>query len=116
MTDRLIDWREHAACRQANPSTFFPYKEGVTRIMRKALTYCDVCPVRMPCLEEALLDPTLSGVWAGTTTEERDVLRRKAMIGLPRKNIRNLANHVANAPAPDTVPPGAHRQTEQDQS
>lgn len=80
----MDDWRTQAACRQANHALFFPHKEGGTQTMHKALTYCDACPVRLSCLVEALVDPSLSGIWGGTTTEERDTLRRKAMI-LPKK-------------------------------
>ena len=85
----MADWYTQAACRQVDPTLFFPYKEGSVRTMHKALAYCDACPVRLPCLEEALLDPGLSGIWGGATTEERDVIRRKAMI-LPKKFSKNF--------------------------
>ncbi len=81
----MDDWRTHAACRQIDPDVFFPYQEGRVQVTAPAMRYCDTCPVRLLCLEEALLDPSLSGVWGATTTEERDEIRRKAMIGLPRK-------------------------------
>ena len=32
---------------------------------------CHACRVRQECLEEALADPDLMGIWAGTTERER---------------------------------------------
>jgi hypothetical protein len=45
-----------------------------------AMLLCVSCPVRIPCLEEALTPHPLGGraqgLWAGTTTRERHPLRR----------------------------------------
>jgi hypothetical protein len=38
---------------------------------------CEVCPVRQECLEAALADPVLVGLWGGTTDAERRELRRR---------------------------------------
>lgn len=40
---------------------------------------CRGCPSAIPCLEFALADPELDGVWGGTTTEQRHRMRA----GLP---------------------------------
>ena len=38
---------------------------------------CALCPVQEPCLEFALETNQESGVWGGTSEEERRVLRRQ---------------------------------------
>jgi WhiB family redox-sensing transcriptional regulator len=37
---------------------------------------CDECPVRQECLEVALADESLQGLWSGTTEIERRQIRR----------------------------------------
>jgi Transcription factor WhiB len=39
-----------------------------------ALALCAACPVRNPCLVEAITRPERSGIWGGFTPLERDVL------------------------------------------
>jgi hypothetical protein len=41
-----------------------------------AKAICRGCPVRVTCLEEAMADPGLRGVWGGTSTRERQLARR----------------------------------------
>jgi WhiB family transcriptional regulator, redox-sensing transcriptional regulator len=37
---------------------------------------CEGCPVRQECLETALADDSLVGLWGGTTDAERREIRR----------------------------------------
>lgn len=71
-------WRLDAACRHADPDLFFPV--GTTgpalRQIGEALAICQACPVRAPCLAWALDQGISSGVWGGTTEDERRALRR----------------------------------------
>jgi len=39
------------------------------------LPICGWCPVRWQCLECALADESLSGLWGGTTDPERKLIR-----------------------------------------
>ena len=65
------EWMADAAC------------TGRTRLMfdtRNALpakNLCATCPVVAPCLDHALADPSLQGVWGGTTEADRDRIRDK---------------------------------------
>ncbi len=72
-------WREHAACRDTDPDLFFPV--GTTgpalEQIASATAVCDECPAKQPCLEYALSTNQDSGVWGGTSEEERRKLRRK---------------------------------------
>lgn len=57
-----------------SPEVFFPSK-GASPKAAKAI--CAGCDIRDKCLEEALSGPfDLSGVWGGTTEEERRKIRR----------------------------------------
>ena len=40
---------------------------------------CDTCPVRRECLEFALADESLTGLWGGTTDMERRLMRRRTV-------------------------------------
>lgn len=72
-------WRHDAACRNVEPDLFFPV--GTTGMaieqIRAAKAVCDECPVIGPCLEYALSTNQDSGVWGGTSEDERRTLRRQ---------------------------------------
>jgi WhiB family redox-sensing transcriptional regulator len=67
-------WHRNAACRGMGPALFFP-THGETAAGAKAI--CAGCMVRPECLEEALDDETLQGIWGGTTDRERRQIRRE---------------------------------------
>jgi WhiB family redox-sensing transcriptional regulator len=66
---------ERAACRGEEPAVFFPVRGGTST---KARAICAVCPVREECLEYALADPEITGVWGMTSEGERRKLRAAA--------------------------------------
>lgn len=71
-------WRGGAACREVEPSLFFPV--GVTGpaevqiVAAKAV--CGRCEVREVCLEFAVQTNQEYGVWGGMDEEERRAIRR----------------------------------------
>ncbi|MEA3021097.1 MAG: WhiB family transcriptional regulator, redox-sensing transcriptional regulator [Actinomycetota bacterium] len=71
-------WRLHASCRSVDPDLFFPV--GATGLaldqIDSAKAVCRMCPVHSPCLEYALATNQDSGVWGGTSEDERRSLRR----------------------------------------
>lgn len=67
-------WQDSAACRDADPELFFATDEASRR---EALTLCGACPVRMECLEHALNQREVYGVWGGTDENERKRLARR---------------------------------------
>ncbi|HWG65244.1 MAG TPA: WhiB family transcriptional regulator [Streptosporangiaceae bacterium] len=77
------DWRDLAACAQADPELFFPIgTSGPARHqVDDAKKICHGCPVRVNCLRWALERGEDAGVWGGTTEDERRVLR---LARLPR--------------------------------
>ena len=68
-------WTTAARCAETDPELFFPENRYETATARRI---CRDCPVRTDCLTTALEDSSLTGVWGGTTPEERRILRRDA--------------------------------------
>lgn len=66
-----------AACRDAFPEIFFPISP-TDEARSRALAYCDGCEIRAQCLQTAMGDRSLVGIWGGTDEIERDRLRRSA--------------------------------------
>jgi WhiB family redox-sensing transcriptional regulator len=73
------EWREHSACRDTDPDLFFPVGTTGPAIeqIENAKAVCQQCPVQTPCLEYALATNQDSGVWGGTSEEERRQLRKQ---------------------------------------
>ncbi len=74
--DELVgrpSWHQDAACR-GRVTARFVQGPGVSYGDLRGL--CERCPVRRECLEMALADPDLLGLWGGTNDRERRELRR----------------------------------------
>ncbi len=67
-----------AACRGMGPDFFFP-TSSVS--LARAERICARCPVAAECLATALEDPSLHGIWAGTSARERQYLRSEEGLG-----------------------------------
>lgn len=72
------DWRADAACRDTDPDLFFPVGTTGAAIdqIASAKVVCNACACQDMCLEFALATNQDSGVWGGTSEEERRVIRR----------------------------------------
>ena len=68
-----LKWMEDGACRQVDPNIFFPDRGENPR---RGKEVCGNCPVFAQCRAYALSDPSIKGVWGGTTTIERTAIRR----------------------------------------
>lgn len=83
LTERA--WAVRAACRGMTPKLFFPVEGENAQEVRhreaKAKKICDGCPVRGPCLDAGMARDDY-GIWGGTTSQDRDVMRGKN----PRRN------------------------------
>ena len=73
------DWRVDAACRDTEPDLFFPVGTTGAAIeqISAAKAVCMQCAARFECLEFALATNQDSGVWGGTSEEERRSIRRR---------------------------------------
>ncbi len=72
------DWRESAACRDTDPDLFFPVGTTGPAVdqIESAKAVCRRCEAQPQCLEFALATNQESGVWGGTSEEERRKLRK----------------------------------------
>lgn len=79
LADADNDWRDQSACRDTDPDLFFPVGTTGPAIEQidNAKAVCDRCEVRQPCLDFALTSNQDSGIWGGTSEEERRKLRRQ---------------------------------------
>ena len=85
----LEDWRSNAACRDTDPDLFFPIGTTGPAIeqIESAKAVCRQCEAQAACLEFALATNQESGVWGGTSEEERRKLR-KAWLAARRSQAR----------------------------
>ena len=74
-----IDWRDLAACRDADPDTaeaFFPAAAPGTAAYAAeaapALAACSGCRVTAECLGHAVRTRQAEGIWGNTTPAERE--------------------------------------------
>ena len=74
-----MDWRHHALCRDEDPELFFPIgTSGPAAVqVQEAKVVCQRCHVTEACLEWALDSGQDSGVWGGTSEDERRALIRR---------------------------------------
>jgi len=75
------DWRHAAACRETDPELHFPV--GTTGVhlvqVAEAKAVCASCPALKECLEWALDNPSIEGIWGGLTDGERRNYRRRQL-------------------------------------
>jgi WhiB family redox-sensing transcriptional regulator len=73
------DWRDRASCRSIDPDLFFPVGTTGSALVQieTAKAVCEACDAQPACLEFALATNQESGVWGGTSEEERRKLRKQ---------------------------------------
>lgn len=69
-----VDWMADANCRGMNPAVFHP-ERGRSAGEIKAI--CEDCPVKIECLDMALADRSLLGIWGGTSERQRRKIRKQ---------------------------------------
>jgi WhiB family transcriptional regulator, redox-sensing transcriptional regulator len=72
-------WRDEAICRETDPDLFFPIGTTGQALLQidRAKQVCNECTVQVSCLEFALETNQDSGIWGGTSEEERRDIRRR---------------------------------------
>ena len=74
-----VAWQENALCATTDPSTFFDGSEGG---IKSAIRVCNRCPVKVDCLDYALKNGEMTGIWGGKTPEERKQMASQMSNGL----------------------------------
>ncbi|OBY33430.1 WhiB family transcriptional regulator [Mycolicibacter kumamotonensis] len=68
-------WRIHANCRGFDTDIWYPELGANSRYAQRV---CQRCPVKMQCLQYALDNEEVHGVWGGTTSSERiEIFKRR---------------------------------------
>ena len=72
-------WRNQATCRDTDPELFFPVGTTGQALLQiaKAKSVCCQCPVNGECLDFALETNQDTGIWGGTSEDERRNIRRQ---------------------------------------
>ncbi|HEY7564289.1 MAG TPA: WhiB family transcriptional regulator [Acidimicrobiia bacterium] len=83
------EWRVLAACRDSEPSLFFPIGSTGPAIeqIAAAKVICAACSVQEECLQYALESNQESGVWGGYAEDERRRLRKRWLAERRRRAI-----------------------------
>lgn len=68
-------WHAEAACRGSDPALFYPSRGDATALPK---AICRLCPVKQECLDWAIENHEMHGVWGGKSERERRALRRVA--------------------------------------
>lgn len=79
----LTNWRRLARCQGDLAADFYPPFAGERKRERlareqRAKDVCAGCPVRRPCLDQAVASGERYGVWGGLSADERLTFRRSA--------------------------------------
>jgi WhiB family redox-sensing transcriptional regulator len=85
-------WRELAACRGTDLEVFFPERGESAGPARRV---CAACPVRQPCLDYAITNRIVHGIWGGLTERERRALQSRWVAASRRNRDRAISAAVA---------------------
>jgi WhiB family redox-sensing transcriptional regulator len=69
-------WKERAACAGADTKLFFPAERGARSCYdyEEINNYCDLCAVREECLEYAVSNHIIHGIWGGKSAKQRRII------------------------------------------
>jgi WhiB family redox-sensing transcriptional regulator len=75
----ITDWIDRAACKTSGlPSSYWHPDTGWSHrhpYVKAALAVCAACPVKMLCVDHALINEPY-GIWGGLTEQQRERHRR----------------------------------------
>lgn len=79
LTITTTTWRDLAACRDSEPTLFFPVGSTGPALdqIEAAKKICIACSVKDDCLQYALESNQEAGVWGGYAEDERRRLRKR---------------------------------------
>jgi WhiB family redox-sensing transcriptional regulator len=66
-----MSWVEQAKCKEADVKQFFPQREIGHNVSKTVRKYCEVCPVKQQCLDFAMSQDEIPGIWGGVTRLQR---------------------------------------------
>lgn len=75
-------WMDEARCAEVDPDLFFPERGDAAKDAKKV---CGGCPVVDQCLQYALKNEFMDGIWGGTSANERRVMLGKVVQNTGRR-------------------------------
>jgi WhiB family redox-sensing transcriptional regulator len=69
-------WQEDALCAVTDPDAFNA-DWGDNGALKRAKSICGMCTVRLQCLEYALTNREMYGIWGGMSAKQRSELLRE---------------------------------------
>ena len=76
LSENRPEWWGYRACAGKPIELFFPERQGRAHCdYSEGMKICSTCGAREECLEQALTEPELDGLWGGKTPYERKKLR-----------------------------------------
>lgn len=92
-------WRIDAICKDTDPELFFPVGTTGQALLQidRAKQVCGECPVKIECLDFAIETNQDSGIWGGTSEDERRDIRRR--IAARNKALKAAQANTAGAAA-----------------
>jgi WhiB family redox-sensing transcriptional regulator len=75
--ERQIMFQDKANCLEAEPEIFFSAK---LKDRALALSLCNACPVKSECLEFALSNESVDGIYGGLLGDERKALLKNEKV------------------------------------
>lgn len=83
--------RPKPPCRGYDPETWFPISAKDYDTIALAKSICELCDIRIECLQYALEEGIPFGIWGGQTEHDRRALLRRHAI--PTERRRELGDH-----------------------
>jgi hypothetical protein len=71
------DYWKGALCAEIDPELFFPPKGQFSK-GQNPKKICNRCEIKQKCLDYALKDPELRGIWGGTNEPDRYKIRNRS--------------------------------------
>lgn len=71
---------ENPMCTQTDPDVWFPDENTPKAEIKLAIELCQSCDHEIECAVYAIIDPTITGIWGATTTQDRIKIRKKLKI------------------------------------
>jgi len=74
-------WMQSGLCRELDPELFYPIGISAEAQLqaRKAIAWCQQCPVVYQCLHYALAENIEFGIWGATTEDQRRSEKRRVL-------------------------------------
>jgi WhiB family redox-sensing transcriptional regulator len=98
-------WRHNALCRDTDPELFFPVGTTGQALLQisRAKEVCCECPVKIDCLDFAMETNQDTGIWGGTSEEERRQIRREAAARARAARLAANNGAIQNSHVADTA-------------